>query len=110
MADQQKIKLRQQFAHDLLDSGVSVAHAASMLQTKFSVSRATAYRDTTTAAMTDTDDGPAMSERTDDTDSLIALFKNRMVACLAVEDYKSACKLVDAMDKLQKQQGYKLQG
>ena len=106
MADQHKVKLRQQFAHDLLDSGVSVAHAASMLQTKFFISRSTAYRDTTTAAMTDDGNGPAMNERHDDVDSLLALLKNRMVACLAVEDYKSACKLVDAMDKLQKQKGY----
>lgn len=110
MADQQKIKRRQDFAHDLLDSGVSVAHAAAAVQAKFSISRATAYRDTNTAAMTDTDDGPAMGERGPDVDSLVGMLQNKIVACLALEDYKSAVKLVDAMDKLQKQNGYRIKG
>lgn len=108
MATQQAIAARHSYARSLLERGIRVSSVATMISTKFGVSRSTAYEDLRIASeeLDATDDGPADDEPAIDTESLLAQLSHSLDKAMALDDFKSASQLVKSIDQVKRWSGY----
>jgi hypothetical protein len=102
MATSQEVQQRVSYARTLLESGVNVQTACTMLQAKFPVSRSTAYKDvgSANAEIAKSDDGPAEEDPTIDMDSLQAQALHMFNVSVAQGNVKDACQAIKALDTI----------
>ena len=114
MATTQEVQLRISYARTLLESGINVQTACTMLQARFPVSRSTAYKDVNAASaeIGASDDGPASEDPTLDMDSLQAQALHMFNVSVAQGNVKDACQAIKALDTILSWNGRKaeLQG
>ena len=108
MATQREIAARHSYARSLLERRIRVTSAATMISTKFSVSRSTAYEDLKIAGdeLDSSDDGPAEDEPAIDQESILAQLSHALDKASAVDDFKSASQLIKAIDQVKRWNGY----
>ena len=87
-------------ARSYLEAGAKLAQVATVLQARFHISRATAYRDCAAASeqLDLCDNGPASDEIGPDPESLQALLAHRLTIACAVGDAKEIATLTKALD------------
>jgi hydroxypyruvate isomerase len=108
MATQREIAARHSYARSLLERKIRVSSAATMISTKFSVSRSTAYEDLKIAAdeLDASDDGPAEDEPAIDAESMLAQLAHSADKAFATDDFKAAAQLIKAIDQVKRWNGY----
>ena len=102
MATTQEVHQRVSYARALLETGVNVQTACTMLQAKFPVSRSTAYKDvgTASAEIAASDDGPAEEAPGLDMESLQAQALHMFNVSVAQGNVKDACQAIKALDTI----------
>ena len=108
MATSQELENRYSVIRGWLERGMRTSSVSTMIQARFSVSRATAYADIQKVSQTiaESDDGPAESEDSFDPESMLASLQHQFDIAAAVGDVKSTTQLVKAIDQCLKWRGY----
>ena len=108
MASSQELENRYSVIRGWLESGMRTSAVSTMIQARFSVSRATAYSDIQKVSQTiqDSDDGPAESEDCFDPETTLAALQHQFNIASAVGDVKSQTQLVKSIDTVLKWRGY----
>ncbi len=108
MATPQELENRYSVIRGWLESGMRTSAVSTMIQARFSVSRATAYSDIQKVSQTiqESDDGPADEEDCFDPDTVLASLQHQFNIAAAVGDVKSASQLVKSIDTVLKWRGY----
>ena len=114
MTTQREMQQRICFASALLERNVRVASVATMLSTRFQVSRSTAY-EVVTKAQQEIDssvDGPSSAEALDPVDqaSLMAQLAHLTDVAAADNNFQAVSQMVKAMDQVNRWSGYRLGG
>ncbi len=108
MGTQREIAARHSYARSLLERRIKVSNAATMISTKFAVSRSTAYDDLQVASeeLEASDDGPAEDEPAIDPDSILGQLAHSLDKATALDDFKAASQLIKAIDQVKRWNGY----
>ena len=108
MATPLELENRYSVIRGWLESGMRTSAVSTMIQARFSVSRATAYSDIQKVSQTiqESDDGPADSEDCFDPETVLASLQHQFNIASAVCDVKSASQLVKSIDTVLKWRGY----
>jgi hypothetical protein len=110
MSTQQEIAQRLSYSQALLERGIRVSTAVTMVSAKFGVSRSTAYADVHTSSKTieSMDDGPDQSELSEPLDpaTVQAQLAHLFDVAVATNDFKAATQLVKALDTAKRWNGY----
>ena len=108
MATQAEIEARQSVVRGWLESGMRTPSVATMIQTRFCVSRTTAYREIQEISkqIDLSDDGPAGNEAPElDANSLLASLQYQFDVASSIGDTKAACQLIKSMDTVRRWSG-----
>ena len=113
MASQENIDARRSVIRGWLESGIKHGSVAVMIQTRFQVSRSTAYSEITTVCKEiersddNSQDGDFRAEdpQSIDAQSLIGQLQYQFDVATASGDVKNACQLVKAMDTVRRWNG-----
>jgi len=113
MASQGQIDARRSVIRGWLESGIKHGSVAVMIQTRFQVSRSTAYNEITTvckdiqASDDNAQDGEFRADdpQSIDAQSLIGQLQYQFDVATASGDVKNACQLVKAMDTVRRWNG-----
>jgi len=113
MASQENIEARRSVIRGWLESGIKHGSVAVMIQTRFQVSRSTAYNEISTvsndiqASDHNAQDGEFRADdpQSIDAQSLIGQLQYQFDVATASGDVKNACQLVKAMDTVRRWNG-----
>lgn len=111
MATSQEIEQRHSVIRGWLETGASHATVATMISARFGVSRSTAYSDIgkVQATIDASDDGPSNEEMSEpDLAGVLGMLQHQFNIAAAQGDVPAMTKLVGAIDKAKKWQGYSL--
>ena len=113
MATQENIEARRSVIRGWLEAGIKHGSVAAMIQTRFHVSRSTAYSEISTvsneinASQDDPRDGTFQADdpQSVDAQSLLAQLQYQFDVASASGDVKNACQLIKAMDTVRRWNG-----
>lgn len=111
MATNQEIEQRHSVIRGWLETGAAVATVATMASARFGLSRSTAYSDISKvqATIDASPDGPSKQEMDEhDAKGVLAMLQYQFNIAAAQGDVPAMTKLVGAIDKAKKWQGYAL--
>lgn len=111
MATNQEIEQRHSVIRGWLETGASHSTVATMVSARFGVSRSTAYSDIGKVQTTidASDDGPSTEETSEhDVAGVLGMLQHQFNIAAANGDVPAMTKLVAAIDKAKKWQGYSL--
>ena len=111
MATSQEIEQRHSVIRGWLETGANHSTVATMISTRFGVSRSTAYEDLkkVQATIDASDDGPSNEEMSEpDLAGVLGMLQHQFNIAAAQGDVPAMTKLVGAIDKAKKWQGYSL--
>ena len=111
MATNQEIEQRHSVIRGWLETGASHSTVATMISARFGVSRSTAYSDIgkVQATIDTSDDGPSIEETAEhDVNGVLGMLQHQFNIAAAQGDVPAMTKLVGAIDKAKKWQGYSL--
>ena len=113
MASQEHIEARRSVIRGWLEAGIKHGSVAAMIQTRFQVSRSTAYAEISTVSneintsQDDPRDGTFQGEdpQSIDAQSLLGQLQYQFDVASASGDVKNACQLIKAMDTVRRWNG-----
>ena len=111
MATNQEIEQRHSVIRGWLETGAAVATVATMISARFGLSRSTAYEDIKKVQekINASPDGPSTQEMDEhDAKGVLAMLQHQFNIAAAQGDVPNMTKLVSAIDKAKKWQGYSL--
>ena len=111
MATTQEIEQRHSVIRGWLETGASHSTVATMISARFGLSRSTAYSDIgkVQATIDASDDGPSTEETSEpDLNGVLGMLQHQFNIAAANGDVPAMAKLVGAIDKAKKWQGYSL--
>lgn len=111
MATSQEIEQRHSVIRGWLETGASHSTVATMISARFGVSRSTSYSDISKvqATIDASDDGPSTEETSEhDVAGVLGMLQHQFNIAAANGDVPAMTKLVGAIDKAKKWQGYSL--
>ena len=111
MATNQEIEQRHSVIRGWLETGASHSTVATMISARFGLSRSTAYSDISKvqATIDASDDGPSTEEVSEsDLNGVLGMLQHQFNIAAANGDVPAMTKLVGAIDKAKKWQGYSL--
>ena len=111
MANRQQIEQRHSVIRGWIESGASHATVATMISARFGISRSQAYEDIKKVqpVIDASDDGPSTDEIAEhDAEGVLGLLQYQFNIAAANGDVPAMAKLVGAIDKAKKWQGYSL--
>ena len=102
---------RHSYARCLLERGIRVSSAVTMLQAKFGIARSSAYEDLkiAQAEINASDDAPASDEPIVCPETLQGQLVHSLDKAFATDSFKEIPKLIKALDEVKRWQGYALQ-
>ena len=111
MANRQQIEQRHSVIRGWIESGASHATVATMISARFGISRSQAYEDIKKVqpVIDASDDGPSTDEIAEhDAEGVLGRLQYQFNIAAANGDVPAMAKLVGAIDKAKKWQGYSL--
>ena len=111
MATTQEIEQRHSVIRGWLETGANHSTVATMISARFGVSRSTAYDDIKKVQplVDASDDGPSTEEISEpDLNGVLGMLQHQFNIAAAQGDVPAMAKLVGAIDKAKKWQGYSL--
>ena len=111
MATNQEIEQRHSVIRGWLETGASHSTVATMISARFGLSRSTSYSDISKvqATIDASPDGPSTQEMDEhDARGVLAMLQHQFNIAAANGDVPAMTKLVSAIDKAKKWQGYSL--
>ena len=111
MATNQEIEQRHSVIRGWLETGAACATVATMISVRFGLSRSTAYEaiKKVQAIIDASPDGPSTKQMDEhDAKGVLAMLQHQFNIAAANGDVPAMSKLVSAMDKAKKWQGYSL--
>ena len=111
MATNQEIEQRHSVIRGWLETGANHSTVATMISARFGISRSTSYSDLAKvqATIDASDDGPSTEETSEhDVAGVLGMLQHQFNIAAANGDVPAMTKLVAAIDKAKKWQGYSL--
>ena len=111
MATNQEIEQRHSVIRGWLETGASHSTVVTMISARFGLSRSTSYSDISKvqATIDASDDGPSTEETSEhDVNGVLGMLQHQFNIAAANGDVPAMTKLVSAIDKAKKWQGYSL--